>query len=74
MLNFNTSTNYDSSIELNKNINCYEDAKKLKSVYRDSEALSSHISDNILESLREQFSRQGLQIYLESKQELEAAD
>ena len=48
---------------LNKNVIKSED------VYRNSETLSNHISNNILESLREQLSRQGLQVYLESEQE-----
>lgn len=74
MLNFNYSSNHHGLSKMNKNLNFDTIDENLENVYRNSETLSNHISKNILESLREQFSRQGLQVYVESEQELETAD
>lgn len=74
MLNFNYSSNHHDLSKMNKNLNCDKTDENLENVYRNSETLSNHISNNILESLREQFSRQGLQVHVESEQELETAD
>lgn len=74
MLNFNYSSNHHDLSKMNKNLNYVTTDENLENVYRNSETLSNHISNNILESLREQFSRQGLQVHVESEQELETAD
>lgn len=74
MLNFNYSSNHYDLSKMNKNLNYVTTDENLENVYRNSETLSNHISNNILESLREQFSRQGLQVHVESEQELETAD
>lgn len=74
MLNFNYSSNHHDLSKMNKNLNFNAIDENLENVYRNSETLSNHISNNILESLKEQFSRQGLQVYVESEQELETAD
>lgn len=74
MLNFNYSSNHHDLSKMNKNLNCDTTDENLENIYRNSETLSNHISNNILESLREQFSRQGLQVHVESEQELETAD
>lgn len=74
MLNFNYSSNHHDLSKMNKSLNYVTTDENLENVYRNSETLSNHISNNILESLREQFSRQGLQVHVESEQELETAD
>lgn len=74
MLKFNYSSNHHDLSKMNKNLNFNAIDENLENVYRNSETLSNHISNNILESLKEQFSRQGLQVYVESEQELETAD
>lgn len=74
MLNSNYESNSKKLILLGKNYCRTDVGNTEESIYSSSEALSNHISDNILESLREQLSRQGLQVDVESEQDLETSD
>ena len=74
MLNFSSFTDNNSSGKLKNSIRYNETEGDIENVYKNSEALSNHISSNILESLREQLSRQGLQVDVESEQDLETSD
>lgn len=65
MLNSNYESNSKKLILLGKNYCRTDVGNTEESIYSSSEALSNHISDNILESLREQLSRQGLQVDVE---------
>tara|TARA_B100000530_G_scaffold303130_1_gene225364 strand:+ start:512 stop:736 length:225 start_codon:yes stop_codon:yes gene_type:complete len=74
MLNFSSFTDNNSLGKLKNSIRYNETEGDIENVYKNSEALSNHISSNILESLREQLSRQGLQVDVESEQDLETSD
>ena len=74
MLNFSSFTENNSLGKLKNSLRYNETEGDIENVYKNSEALSNHISSNILESLREQLSRQGLQVDVESEQELETSD
>ncbi|WP_286797272.1 hypothetical protein [Psychrobacter sp. UBA6291] len=74
MLNFSSFTENNSLGKLKNSLRYNETEGDIENVYKNSEALSNHISSNILESLREQLSRQGLQVDVESEQDLETSD
>lgn len=74
MLNFSSFTDNNSLGKLKNSSRYNETEGDIENVYKNSEALSNHISSNILESLREQLSRQGLQVDVESEQDLETSD
>lgn len=74
MLNFSSFTDNNSLGKLKNSLRYNETEGDIENVYKNSEALSNHISSNILESLREQLSRQGLQVDVESEQDLETSD
>lgn len=74
MLNCSSFTGHSGLGKFKNSLKYNETEGDIENVYKNSEALSNHISSNILESLREQLSRQGLQLDVESEQDLETLD
>lgn len=76
MLNLNYESNFKNLTLLGKNY-CRTDVRNMEeSVYSSSETLSNHISNNILESLRQQLIQKGLHVDADVKvdEELDTVD
>ena len=74
MLNSNYGNNPKKLILLGKNYCRTDVGNSEESVYSSSEALSNHISNNILESLRQQLIHKGLNINVDADEELDTVD
>ena len=74
MLNSNYESHSKSLILLGKNYCRTDVGNTEESVYSSSETLSNHISNNILESLRQQLIHNGLNINIEVDEELDTVD
>lgn len=74
MLNSNYESNSKQLILLGKNY-CRTDVGNIEdSVYSSSETLSNHISNNILESLKQQLIHNGLNVNVDADEEFDTVD